>query len=94
MGGMAGWDWLEVMHACRGVQKAISPALRTGGGLLATGRNADGARSLHPWDAQKDMALAAAGAIIALTATAMVNRKYQRDFTREWTDSLRIHPPQ
>lgn len=47
-----------------------------------------------PWDAQKDMALAAAGALIALIATALVNWKYQRDFAREWTDSLRIHPPQ
>ena len=47
-----------------------------------------------PWDAQKDMALAAAGALIALTVTALVNRKYQRDFAREWTDSLRIQPPQ
>jgi len=47
-----------------------------------------------PWDAQKDMALAAAGALIALTVTALVNWKYQRDFAREWTDSLRIHPPE
>ncbi len=38
-----------------------------------------------PWDAQKDMALAAIGALIALTVTALVNWKYQRDFAREWT---------
>ena len=29
-----------------------------------------------------------------LTVTALVNWKYQRDFAREWTDSLRIQPSQ
>lgn len=43
-----------------------------------------------PWDSQKDMALAACGAIIALTITAIVNYRCQRDFAREWADSLRI----
>jgi putative membrane protein len=46
-----------------------------------------------PWDAQKDMALAAIGALAAMLATALVNWRCQRDFTREWTESLRIHPP-
>ena len=46
-----------------------------------------------PWDSQKDMALAASGALIALTVTALVNWKYQRDFAREWSESLRIHLP-
>jgi len=46
-----------------------------------------------PWDAQKDMALAAGGALLALTAAAIVNWKCQRDFAREWTDSLRVDPP-
>jgi len=46
-----------------------------------------------PWDAQKDMALAAAGALAAMTLTACINRKCQRDFAREWADSLRVHPP-
>lgn len=42
------------------------------------------------WDAQKDMALAGAGALIALTATALVYRRANRDFQREWAESLRI----
>lgn len=46
-----------------------------------------------PWDAQKDIALAAAGALIALTFTALVNWKHQRGFAREWTDSLKVQPP-
>jgi putative membrane protein len=45
------------------------------------------------WDAQKDIALASCGALIAMTLTALVNRRCQRDFAREWADSLRIHPP-
>lgn len=46
-----------------------------------------------PWDAQKDMALGAAGALLAMILTFLINRRYQRDFAQEWTDSLRIHPP-
>lgn len=42
------------------------------------------------WDAQKDMVLAAAGAFIAMTITAMVNKRCQRDFAREWADSFTI----
>jgi len=42
------------------------------------------------WDAQKDMALAGLGALIAMTLTLAVNRRWQRDFTREWTESLRV----
>ena len=42
------------------------------------------------WDAQKDMALAGLGAAIAMTATLLVNRRLQRDFNREWAESLRI----
>lgn len=42
------------------------------------------------WDAQKDMALASLGALITMVITAMVNVKYQRDFAREWVESLRI----
>jgi putative membrane protein len=41
------------------------------------------------WDAQKDVALATLGALVAMTATAMVNRRLQRDFAREWITSLR-----
>src|SRR5688500_262895 len=42
------------------------------------------------WDAHKDMALASLGALIAMFVTAMINRRYQRDFNREWAESLRI----
>jgi putative membrane protein len=46
-----------------------------------------------PWDAQKDMALAATGAFVSLTIAALINWKYKRDFAREWTDSLRVSRP-
>ncbi len=42
------------------------------------------------WDAHKDMALASLGAIIAMTVTALVNLWLQRDFAREWSESLRV----
>ena len=42
------------------------------------------------WDAQKDMALASLGALIAMAITALVNAVYQRDFAREWVESLRV----
>jgi len=42
------------------------------------------------WDAQKDMALAGLGAAIAMTITLLVNRRLQRDFNREWAESLRV----
>src|SRR5262245_21379394 len=42
------------------------------------------------WDAQKDMALASLGALITMVVTAFVNARYQRDFAREWVESLRI----
>ena len=42
------------------------------------------------WDAQKDMALASLGALLAMSITAMVNARFQRDFSREWIDSLRV----
>ncbi|GAA0505940.1 DUF2238 domain-containing protein [Pigmentiphaga daeguensis] len=45
------------------------------------------------WDAHKDMALAACGAVVAMIATAAVNRWLQRDFSREWSDSLRVKDP-
>ena len=46
------------------------------------------------WDAQKDMALASLGALIAMTITAIVNSVSQRDFAAEWVESLRVHRPQ
>ncbi|QVQ27895.1 DUF2238 domain-containing protein [Achromobacter deleyi] len=46
------------------------------------------------WDAQKDMALAASGAVIAMALTALVNWRAQRDLARDWADSLKLRPPQ
>lgn len=42
------------------------------------------------WDAHKDMALATLGAIIALSITALIHRRLNRDFHREWAESLRV----
>ena len=42
------------------------------------------------WDAHKDMALASLGALIAMTVTAAINAWLQRDFAREWAQSLRV----
>lgn len=42
------------------------------------------------WDAQKDMALATCGALIAMAVTGALNKRWQRDFNREWAASLRI----
>ncbi len=42
------------------------------------------------WDAQKDMVLAALGALLAMLVTAGINARLQRDFGREWADSLKI----
>ena len=46
------------------------------------------------WDAQKDMALATLGALLAMLATAALNAWLQHDFAREWADSLRVKDPQ
>lgn len=42
------------------------------------------------WDPHKDMALASLGAVIAMSITAAINRCLQRDFAREWSESLRV----
>ena len=42
------------------------------------------------WDAHKDMALASLGALIAMVVIAMINRSMQRDFAREWAESIRV----
>ena len=42
------------------------------------------------WDAHKDMALASLGALLAMTITALVNRRMQRDFAAEWAESIRV----
>src|SRR5262245_13630754 len=46
-----------------------------------------------PWDAQKDMALATLGAVSAMLITAAINWQTQRDFAREWVESLRVKHP-
>jgi putative membrane protein len=42
------------------------------------------------WDAHKDMALASLGALIAMGIVVAINLTLQRDFAREWTDSLKV----
>ena len=46
-----------------------------------------------PWDAQKDMLLATCGAAIAMGLTALVHRSLDRDFHREWAESLAVKHP-
>jgi putative membrane protein len=43
------------------------------------------------WDAQKDMALASLGALLSMLGTAALHRGLQRDFARDWVESLRGH---
>jgi putative membrane protein len=45
------------------------------------------------WDAHRDMALASLGALIAMALTAALNAWLQRDFAREWVESLRVKDP-
>ncbi len=45
------------------------------------------------WDGHKDMALASLGALIAMIITLIVNLAIQKDFHREWSESLRIKHP-
>jgi putative membrane protein len=42
------------------------------------------------WDAHKDMALASLGAVITMAIAAAINWRLQRDFAREWVESLRV----
>ena len=42
------------------------------------------------WDAHKDMGLASLGALIAMCITALLNSYLQRDFAKEWVESLQI----
>jgi len=46
-----------------------------------------------PWDAHKDMLLASLGAVVAMAITALLNSCLQRDFAREWGESLRVKHP-
>ena len=45
------------------------------------------------WDAHKDSGLATAGAILASIVVAAVHARLDRDFTREWVESLRVKQP-
>ncbi|MGY0614809.1 DUF2238 domain-containing protein [Vibrio sp. FJH11] len=42
------------------------------------------------WDAHKDMLLASIGAFIAMAITLCINMYLQKDFHKEWNESLRI----
>ncbi|MEP4076187.1 DUF2238 domain-containing protein [Haloferula sp.] len=42
------------------------------------------------WDAHKDMALASLGALLTMTLVAAIHARCQRDFSREFIESLRI----
>lgn len=42
------------------------------------------------WDSHKDMALASLGAFTTMTFTALLNVYLQRDFAREWAESMRV----
>lgn len=42
------------------------------------------------WDSHKDMAMAGLGATIAIAVMVLVNLLTQRDFTREWAESLMV----
>ena len=45
------------------------------------------------WDAQKDMALAGAGALVAMLIALFLNRRAEKNFASEWSQSLRIDEP-
>jgi putative membrane protein len=62
-------------------------ALVVGGDLGAAYLGTQG----DEWDAHKDMALASLGALITMCVTAAINVYLQRDFAREWAQSLRVH---
>ena len=42
------------------------------------------------WDSHKDMAMASLGALIAMTAIALITWHYKRDFAREFGESLKL----
>ena len=65
-------------------------AMFFGGGLGVAYLGTQG----DPWDAHKDMALATLGAVLAMGLTAFINSRLQRDFAREFHDSLRVKEPE
>lgn len=42
------------------------------------------------WDAHKDMLMATVGAALAMAVTAAINARLQRDFAKEWAESVRV----
>ena len=42
------------------------------------------------WDAQKDMALAALGALLAMLLAALINRRLKRDVAQEWSGRMKM----
>jgi putative membrane protein len=79
---------LDVTMACSMLFELIEwgAAVVFGGDLGAAYLGTQG----DPWDAHKDMALASLGATLAMLLTALINLRYQRDFAREWAESLRV----
>jgi putative membrane protein len=45
------------------------------------------------WDSHKDSAFATLGALIASVVIAAIHARLDRDFTREWVESLRVKHP-
>ena len=45
------------------------------------------------WDAQKDMGLAALGALLAMLLTALINRRLKRDIAQEWSGRMKTPRP-
>jgi putative membrane protein len=46
------------------------------------------------WDSHKDSGLATLGSLIASIAIAALHARLDRDFTREWVESLRVKEPE
>ena len=46
------------------------------------------------WDSHKDSALATLGALLASLVIAALHATIDRDFTREWVESLRVKRPE
>ena len=42
------------------------------------------------WDAQKDMAIAGTGAFITMIIVALIDMKYQKNFSKEMKESFKI----
>jgi len=82
---------LDVTMACSTLFELIewAAAVAFGGdlGVAYLGTQGD------VWDAQKDMAMATLGAVVAMGLTAALNLYLQRDFARELADSLRVKHP-